>query len=175
MRRLIVLAIVLAAIPASAIDKDTWANTYPIVGKERSEFIQIVEMAESCLAEGEYLRHVIVLKGSVLVGKSSLNDDSWEVSPCVLLRRDGEKWYYSGEEDPINPGYKTGVSVEVILGILEQLPDEEQYLSFKVKNDKEMIINTGRVDGPVGGGGKYFRFKNEGGVWKLSRTGTWIS
>jgi hypothetical protein len=54
--------------------------------------------------------------------------------------------------------------------------DSQPILSvIQDERTKEFEVSTGIVRGPLDGGGKRYRLRKEGTVWKLTPSGSWVS
>ena len=58
-----------------------------------------------------------------------------------------------------------------------QLPPSTKIISLSIKNESKVVVRTGHLNGPLGGGGERitFEFKNEKQQWIITERQKWLA
>jgi hypothetical protein len=94
---------------------------------------------------------------------------------CVVMAEEN-----GAPKDPLQPEYPvTGMTVIQIETILKeikgQLPVGPKIISISFQSESKVIIQTGKVSGPLAGNGTYIIFQKIDGKWKKTEEISWLS
>lgn len=175
MKRLISIFLLVVTLSTAAERLEPDPTTFPMTGLTSIDLRHVISVAATNMPAGATIRHVFVLKDSVSVSTTIIQEGATDLGNDYILKMNGNRWVLTETTRTKYEILKIGMSASEIDSLLLAVPLGPKILSLQVTSANIVSISTGRIDGPLSGRGIYYEYEKRENKWEKTVEGSWVS
>lgn len=176
MKKLILLFCIAMVSSASVGEKvEVDPERYPVTGVLSMDLGRLLTVASTNLPDGATVSLVSVHKKTADVRTVVVTNGLSTAGDTLIFDLDGREWKLKERTKPENESLTVGLPIADLVAFAGSFPLGPKLLSVIVRSETKIDVVTGRVDGPLAGGGKRLTYEKQDGRWTKTGESMWVS